>query len=152
MQTALFAVLTGKVNQDEEDDEPELEPSDLEVHEQPETKELNEFLGHTPLEELGGALLGILIGMIILYSKFWENSMYLEKVHSPEDLKNLTVSQMEVLAGENPRTDPVNGFSNRRPSGIQSVGNRGADPCAPQCLSLPRGQTCLGCGASGLYT
>ena len=26
--------------------------------------------------------------------------MYLEKVHSPEDLKNLTVSQMEVLAGE----------------------------------------------------
>ena len=62
---SLFAVLTGKVNQDEEDDEPELEPSDLEVHEQPETKELNEFLGHTPLEVLGGALLGILIGMII---------------------------------------------------------------------------------------
>ena len=30
-----------------------------------EQKELNEFLGHTPLEVLGGALLGILIAMIV---------------------------------------------------------------------------------------
>ena len=28
-------------------------------------KELKEFLGHTPLEVLGGALLGILIAMLI---------------------------------------------------------------------------------------
>ena len=28
-------------------------------------KELKEFLGHTPLEVLGGALLGIIIAMIV---------------------------------------------------------------------------------------
>ncbi|MEG0229574.1 MAG: divergent PAP2 family protein [Oscillospiraceae bacterium] len=31
----------------------------------PEEKELKEFLGHTPLEVLGGALLGILIALLI---------------------------------------------------------------------------------------
>lgn len=36
------------------------EPADSE-----EQKELNEFLGHTPLEVLGGALLGILIAMMV---------------------------------------------------------------------------------------
>lgn len=32
---------------------------------EPEEKELKEFLGHTPLEVLGGALLGILIAMLM---------------------------------------------------------------------------------------
>ena len=31
----------------------------------PDQKKLKEFLGHTPLEVLGGALLGILIAMIV---------------------------------------------------------------------------------------
>ena len=31
----------------------------------PEPKELKEFLGHTPLEVLGGALLGILVAVLI---------------------------------------------------------------------------------------
>ncbi len=40
----------------------ELTDSDLE---EPEPKELKEFLGHTPLEVLGGALLGILVAVLI---------------------------------------------------------------------------------------
>lgn len=40
----------------------EKEPDEDEDREQ---KELNEFLGHTPLEVLGGALLGILIAMVV---------------------------------------------------------------------------------------
>ena len=38
---------------------------ELDEEEDREQKELNEFLGHTPLEVLGGALLGILIAMIV---------------------------------------------------------------------------------------
>ena len=38
---------------------------ELDEDEDREQKELNEFLGHTPLEVLGGALLGILIAMIV---------------------------------------------------------------------------------------
>lgn len=41
---------------------PAAEPDEEDNLEQ---KELNEFLGHTPLEVLGGALLGILIAMIV---------------------------------------------------------------------------------------
>lgn len=37
----------------------------LDKEESMDQKELNEFLGHTPLEVLGGALLGILIAMIV---------------------------------------------------------------------------------------
>lgn len=40
---------------DEDDDDEEADPDD--------TKELKEFIGHTPLQVLFGALLGILIGM-----------------------------------------------------------------------------------------
>ena len=49
----LFALLNAHPS-DEPDEEENLEQ-----------KELNEFLGHTPLEVLGGALLGILIAMIV---------------------------------------------------------------------------------------
>ncbi len=48
----------------------EVEPIELPLNEtdkplSPEDKELKEFLGHTPLEVLGGALLGILLAMIM---------------------------------------------------------------------------------------
>ena len=49
---SLFALLKGERE--------ELPDADSE-----EQKELNEFLGHTPLEVLGGALLGILIAMLV---------------------------------------------------------------------------------------
>ena len=49
----IFAILGGRS---------EKKPEEKENREQ---KELNEFLGHTPLEVLGGAVLGILIAMLV---------------------------------------------------------------------------------------
>ena len=49
----IFAILGGRS---------EKKPEEKENREQ---KELNEFLGHTPLEVLGGALLGMLIAMLV---------------------------------------------------------------------------------------
>lgn len=46
------------------DPDPDEDPS-MEAPEELSKKELKEFLGHTPLEVLGGALLGILIAMLI---------------------------------------------------------------------------------------
>lgn len=48
--------LIDKIEEKMEDDEGEYDPED--------TKELKEFLGHTPLEVIFGALLGILIGIV----------------------------------------------------------------------------------------
>lgn len=51
----------------EEIDEEVLDDLDEKMEEEPdpdETKELKEFLGHTPLEVIFGALLGILIGIV----------------------------------------------------------------------------------------
>lgn len=45
-----------KIEEKVEDDDGEYDPED--------TKELKEFLGHTPLEVIFGALLGILIGLV----------------------------------------------------------------------------------------
>lgn len=50
---SLFALLGGHIPESSDEDEDR------------EQKELNEFLGHTPLEVLGGALLGIVIAMAV---------------------------------------------------------------------------------------
>lgn len=55
----LFAVKGIKLNDDSDKDE-----SDKSANEQ-KKKELKEYLGHTPFEVLGGALLGILISMLV---------------------------------------------------------------------------------------